>query len=98
MKVKRGNVAVKRRKKILKLAKGFTGSHSKLLRTANQQVMKSLSYAYIGRKHRKRSFRRLWVMRLNAIAKNNGSNYNNLMMGLKRENIGLNRFYREDFI
>lgn len=91
MKVKRGDVAVKRRKKILKLAKGFRGSHSKLMRVANQQVMKSLSYSYIGRKQRKRSFRNLWISRINNFAKANGSNYNTLISQLKKDGTALNR-------
>jgi len=64
--VKRGNVAIKRRKKILRLAKGYRGSHSKLFRIANQQVMKALKYAYRGRKLKKRNFRSLWIVRINA--------------------------------
>ena len=91
MKVKRGDVAVKRRKKILKLAKGFRGSHSKLMRVANQQVMKSLAYSYIGRKQRKRSFRNLWISRINNFANGHGSNYNTLISQLKRDGIALNR-------
>jgi large subunit ribosomal protein L20 len=89
--VKRGNVARKRRKKILKLAKGFRGSHSKLFRTANQQVMKALRNAYRDRKKRKRDFRRLWITRINAAARMNGVSYSQLMGLMKKANIQLNR-------
>ena len=89
--VKRGNVARKRRKKILKLAKGFRGSHSKLFRTANQQVMKALRNAYRDRRKRKRDFRRLWITRINAAARQNGVSYSKLMGGLKKANIQINR-------
>jgi large subunit ribosomal protein L20 len=89
--VKRGNVARKRRKKILKLAKGFGGSHSKLFRTANQQVMKALRNAYRDRKKRKRDFRRLWITRINAAARMNGVSYSQLIGLMKKANIQLNR-------
>ncbi|MEO0854727.1 MAG: 50S ribosomal protein L20, partial [Cyanobacteria bacterium J06648_11] len=89
--VKRGNVARKRRKKILKLAKGFVGSHSKLFRTANQQVMKALRYAYRDRRNRKRDFRRLWIARVNADARINGMNYSTFVNLLKKSDIALNR-------
>ncbi|MDJ1185709.1 50S ribosomal protein L20 [Roseofilum casamattae] len=89
--VKRGNVARKRRKKILKLAKGFRGSHSKLFRTANQQVMKALRNAYRDRRKRKRDFRRLWIVRVNAAARQNGISYSKLMGSLKKSNIQINR-------
>ncbi len=89
--VKRGNVARKRRKKILKLAKGFRGSHSKLFRTANQQVMKALRNAYRDRKKRKRDFRRLWITRINAAARMNGISYSQLMGQMQKANIQLNR-------
>ncbi len=89
--VKRGNVARKRRKKILKLAKGFRGSHSKLFRTANQQVMKALRYAYRDRRNRKRDFRRLWITRVNAAARQNGMSYSKLIGSLKAADIALNR-------
>jgi len=89
--VKRGNVARKRRKKILKLAKGFRGSHSKLFRTANQQVMKALRYAYRDRRRRKRDFRRLWITRINAAARMQGMSYSRLMGQLKKANIEINR-------
>ena len=81
----------KRRKKILKLAKGYWGSKSKHFKMANQAVMKSLTYAYIGRKHKKRDFRRLWIMRINAACKANGINYSRFMHGLKLSGINLNR-------
>jgi large subunit ribosomal protein L20 len=89
--VKRGNVARKRRKKILKLAKGFRGSHSKLFRTANQQVMKALRNAYRDRRKRKRDFRRLWITRINAAARMNGLSYSKLTHQLKQAEVGLNR-------
>ncbi len=89
--VKRGNVARKRRKKILKLAKGFRGSHSTLFRTANQQVMKALRSSYRDRKNRKRDFRRLWITRINAAARLHGLSYSQLIGNLKKANIELNR-------
>ena len=89
--VKRGNVARKRRKKILKLAKGFRGSHSRLFRTANQQVMKALRNAYRDRRRRKRDFRRLWITRINAAARLRGTSYSKLMHKLKLANIEINR-------
>ncbi len=89
--VKRGNVARKRRKKILKLAKGFRGSHSKLFRTANQQVMKALRYAYRDRRNRKRDFRRLWITRINAASRMHGLSYSKLISQLKQADIDLNR-------
>ncbi len=89
--VKRGNVARKRRNKILKLAKGFRGSHSTLFRTANQQVMKALRSAYRDRKKRKRDFRRLWIVRINAAARQHGMSYSQLIGNMKKANIQLNR-------
>lgn len=89
--VKRGNVARKRRKKILKLAKGYRGAHSKLFRTANQQVMKALRYAYRDRRNKKRDFRRLWITRINAAARLNGTTYSRLIGDLKTANIQINR-------
>jgi len=89
--VKRGNVARKRRKKVLKLAKGYRGSHSKLFRTANQQVMKALRNAYRDRRKRKRDFRRLWITRINAAARQNGISYSQLMGQMKKANIQINR-------
>ena len=89
--VKRGNVARKRRKKVLKLAKGFRGSHSKLFRTANQQVMKALRYAYRDRRNRKRDFRRLWITRINAAARMHGMSYSRLIGQLKKADVEINR-------
>ena len=81
----------KRRKKVLKLAKGYYGAKSKLFRTAKEAVMKSGQYAFIGRKQRKRDFRRLWITRISAGAKMNGMNYSTFMNGLKKAGITLNR-------
>jgi large subunit ribosomal protein L20 len=90
VRVKRGNVARKHRSKILKLAKGFKGAHSRLFRTANGQVMKSLIYAYVGRKRRKRDFKRLWICRINAAAHMYGLSYSKLRNALKKSSIELN--------
>ncbi len=81
----------KRRKKVLKLAKGYYGAKSKLFKTAKEAVMKSGQYAYIGRKQRKRDFRRLWIARISAAAKINGMNYSTFMNGLKKAGITMNR-------
>ena len=81
----------KRRKKILKLAKGYFGAKSKQFRTANEAVMKSLTYAYIGRKLKKRDFRSLWITRISAACAQNGINYSRFINGLKKANITLNR-------
>ncbi len=81
----------KRHKKILKLAKGYRGAKSKLYRVANQAVMKSLSYAYVGRKLKKRDFRSLWITRISAACKMNDINYSRFMNGLKKANIEINR-------
>ena len=81
----------KRRKKVLKLAKGYFGAKSKLFRTAKEAVMKSGQYAFIGRKQKKRDFRRLWITRISAAAKINGMNYSTLMNGLKKAGIAVNR-------
>lgn len=89
--VKRGTVTKRRHKKVLKQAKGFYGSKSTLFRTANDQVMQSLNYAYIGRKHRKRDFRKLWITRINAAARQNGMSYSKFIGGLKKANIEINR-------
>lgn len=89
--VKRGNIARKRRKKILNLAKGFSGSHSKLFRTAKQQVLKSLKYSYIGRKNKKRYYRQLWIVRINAAVRKYNITYSQLICSLKKSNIALNR-------
>ena len=89
--VKSGSVTRKRRKKVLKLAKGYRGSKHSLFKTANQQVMKSLQYAYRDRRQRKRDFRKLWITRINAAARMNGLSYSRLMHGLKQANIQVNR-------
>ena len=81
----------KRRKRVLKLAKGYRGAKSKNFRTAKQAVMKSLVYAYVGRKQKKRDFRRLWIARISAQAKMNGINYSQFMNGLKKAGIEMNR-------
>lgn len=81
----------KRRKKTLKLAKGYFGAKSKLFKTAKEAVMKSGNYAYIGRRLKKRDFRRLWITRISAAAKMNGMNYSTFMNGLKKSGIEMNR-------
>ena len=81
----------KRRKRILKLAKGYWGAKSKHFKMAKQAVMKSGNYAYIGRRHRKRDFRRLWITRISAACRMNGTNYSKFMNGLKKSGIVLNR-------
>ncbi len=91
MRIKRAVNAVKKRRKILKLAKGYWGSKSKLYRVARQAVMKSQAYAYVGRKLKKRDFRQLWIARINAGARINGLSYSKLMHGLKLAGIDLNR-------
>ncbi len=89
--VKGGTVARARRKKVLKLAKGYFGSKHRLFKTANAQVMKSLLYAYRDRRNKKRDFRRLWITRINAAARINGLSYSKLMHGLKVAGIEVNR-------
>ena len=91
VRVKRGNVARKRRKKVLQLAKSYRGSHSRLFRVANQQVMKALRYSYIGRKQKKRLFRKIWITRINAASRLNGLTYSRLIHNFKKSNIELNR-------
>nr|YP_009684592.1 ribosomal protein L20 [Pseudopedinella elastica]QDR24678.1 ribosomal protein L20 [Pseudopedinella elastica] len=92
VRVKRGNVARKRRKKVLSLAKGFRGAHSRLFRVANAQVIKALKYSYVGRKNKKRQFRKLWIVRLNAASRNIGDiNYSKFIHKIKKSNIELNR-------
>ena len=91
MRIKRGVTAVKKRRKILKLAKGYFGAKSKNYRIARQAVMKSGNYAYIGRKLKKRDFRNLWIARINAAARANGLSYSKFMHGLKVAQIDLNR-------
>ncbi|MGI6498642.1 MAG: 50S ribosomal protein L20 [Oscillospiraceae bacterium] len=89
--VKGAMMSRKRRKKVLRLAKGYWGSKSKHFKMANQAVMKSLTYAYTGRRLKKRDFRRLWITRISAAAQMNGMNYSRLMHGLKLANISINR-------
>ena len=91
VRVKRGNVARKRRKKVLAIASGYRGAHSVLFRVANQQVMKALRYSYIGRKQKKRIFRRIWISRINAASRLNGISYSQAIHKLKKSNIDLNR-------
>ena len=81
----------KRRNKTLKLAKGYYGSKSRLFKTAKEAVMKSGQYAYIGRKQKKRDFRRIWITRISAACKANGTNYSTFMNGLKKSGIEMNR-------
>ena len=91
MRIKRAVNAVKKRRKILKLAKGYFGNKSKSYRIAREAVMKSLNYAYIGRRRKKRDFRQLWIARINAAARQNGISYSKLMHGLSVAGINLNR-------
>ena len=99
VRVKRGNVARKRRKKILQLAKGYRGAHSRLFRIANQQVMKALRYSYVGRKQKKRFFRKLWITRINAASRYHNNlkvnsprvSYSHLISSFKKNQINLNR-------
>lgn len=89
--IKRATTTRKRRNKVLRMAKGYYGSKSKLFRTAKQAVMKSGNYAYVGRKQKKRDFRRLWITRISAACKLNGMNYSSFMNGLKKADVTLNR-------
>ncbi|MDJ0667936.1 MAG: 50S ribosomal protein L20 [Desulfobacterales bacterium] len=91
MRVKRGFKARRRRKKILKLAKGYRGGRSKLIRTASDAVDKALMYAYRDRRARKRDFRRLWITRINAAARMNDLSYSRMMNGLKKAGVELDR-------
>ncbi len=91
MRIKRGFKARRRRKKVLKLAKGFRGGRSKLFRTAADSVDKALQYAYRDRKQRKRQFRRLWIARINAAARMNDLSYSRFMSGLKKADVNLDR-------
>ena len=91
MRIKRGVNAVKKRRKILKLAKGYFGLKSTNYRIARQAVMKSGNYAYVGRKQKKSDFRQLWIARINAGARANGLSYSKMMHGLKLAGIDLNR-------
>lgn len=83
--------AKKHHKKILREAKGYYGSKSKLYRTAKSAVLRSLSYAYIGRKQKKRNFRKLWIARINAACRQNGTNYSKFISGLRKSNVEINR-------
>ena len=89
--IKRAVNAHKKRRKVLKLAKGYWGAKSKQYRTASEQVRRSLRYAYEGRKMRKRDFRRLWIVRINAAARLGGMSYSTFINGLKKQNIEVNR-------
>ena len=89
--IKRAVNALKKRRKIFKLAKGYYGAKSKQYRSASQQVMKSMSYAYIGRKLKKREYRKLWIARINAGARINGTTYSRMINGLKLAGVDINR-------
>ncbi len=89
--VKTARITKKKHKKVLKMAKGYYGAKSIRFRMANQAVMKSLQYAYVGRKLRKRDFRKLWIARINAAARANGTNYSSFMSALKKAEININR-------
>ncbi len=89
--VKKAVNAKKKHKKVLKLAKGFYGQKSKVFRAANPAVMRSLRSAYVGRKNKKRDFRKLWIARINAAARMNGMSYSQFMNGLKKSGIEINR-------
>ncbi len=89
--VKRAVNAKKHHKKVLKQAKGYFGAKSKLYKTANQAVMKSLDYAYAGRKQKKREFRKLWIQRINAATRQHGMSYSRFINGLKQAGVEVNR-------
>ena len=89
--IKGATMTRKRRNKVMKMAKGYYGSKSSLFKTAKQAVMKSGQYAYVGRKQKKRDFRRLWITRISAACKMNGMNYSTFMNGLKKAGVELNR-------
>ena len=91
MRIKRAVNAVKKRRKIFKLSKGYFGNKSKSYRIAREAVMKSLNYAYIGRRLKNRDFRKLWIARINAAARMNGLSYSKFMFGLSKAGINLNR-------
>ena len=91
MRIKRAVNAVKKRRKIMRLAKGYFGSKSRSYRIAREAVMKSQMYAFIGRRNKKRDFRKLWIARINAAARLNGLSYSKFMYGLKQSGITLNR-------
>lgn len=105
MRVKRGLASHRRHKKFLDLAKGFRGGRSKLYRTAREAVERSLQNSFVGRKHRKRDFRALWILRINAGSRQNGLSYSKFMHGLKVAGIALDRkvladlavYKKEDF-
>jgi len=96
MRVTRGSVSRQRHKKILKLAKGFRGSRSKIFKIANQAVMKSLKYAYRDRRNKRRDLRRLWIVRINAAVRPHGYSYSRFINALKQANITLNRKFLAD--
>ena len=89
--IKGATMSRKRRNKVMKMAKGYYGSKSSLFKTAKQAVMKSGQYAYVGRKQKKRDFRRMWITRISAACKANGMNYSTFMNGLKKAGVDLNR-------
>jgi len=89
--VKSGRITKKKHKKVLKQAKGYFGAKSIRFRNANQAVLKSLSYAYVGRKDKKSNFRKLWIARINAASRQNGITYSKLIAGLKKANVSINR-------
>ena len=89
--IKRAVTAQKKKRKVMKLAKGYWGAKSKQYRAAKEQVRRSLRYAFAGRRMRKRDFRRLWITRINAAARLNGMSYSTLINGLKKQNIDINR-------
>ncbi|MDO4543432.1 MAG: 50S ribosomal protein L20 [Clostridia bacterium] len=89
--IKRSVNALKKRRKVLRLAKGYYGAKSKQYRAASQQVMRSMAYAFVGRKHKKREYRKLWIARINAGARICGTTYSRLINGLKLANVDVNR-------
>ena len=89
--IKRAVNAVKKRRKVFKLSKGYFGAKSKQYRAASQQVMRSMAYAYVGRKNKKREYRKLWIARINAGARMNGTTYSRMMNGLKLAGVEVNR-------
>ena len=91
MRIRRGSAGVKRHKKILKLAKGYYGGKSRLFKTANETVIRALRNAYVGRRLKKRDFRKLWIARINAGARMCGTTYSKLMSNLKKSNVTINR-------
>ena len=89
--VKTAKITRKKHKKVLKMAKGYYGAKSTRFRMAKQAVMKSLQYAYVGRKDKKSDFRKLWITRINAAARMNGTTYSKMIAGLKKANVTINR-------